>query len=262
MLATNTFADLEFRQTIRAADFNIDKDTAANRVRCVAMSDVFADIQAGNIAAAHRFNSVVSGPTSTRRRIDPSIPKTVADTGAYGSAWYVMTSTPAVPLPFGVDYMPGMPARVTVAVTTKNRTQRRDYGVITLRRASSGVYRIFPGLIITAPSSAEQVLSATDAALAEDYRNQFLAPCSWALSFTSPGSLTQPTHGVPRWFHVGSSWAMRSPSVGGEIGDVQRSYVSFRDAAGIQACENASQVVVAYGFTGIIRLEERTLPMN
>ncbi len=239
-LITNTFADLEFRRTLQASDFNALQ--GGQRVTTVVMGDVF---EAPAIATYYN---------STQRKRLTKTAKAGVDTNAYGRAWYIMTATPASPLPAGTSYTAGMPTRVTVVVTRNElAASDNDTAAPRLLRVSPGVYRIFPPGANPTITGVNQTLTPAQTAIVEGTRKMFLQPCSWVV--VNPGN-------VPRWFQVGSSWVTYATGVDGEVGAVSRSYVSFVDSAGVTAVENASQVIGVRGFVDIVRTEERILPMN
>lgn len=262
-LAANAAADLEFQRTLLASDFNAIQGpthptayTAANgeRVTAVVMGAVFA---APAIDLFYR--------TTFRRRLPPNI-KLPADTSAYGSTWYIMTATPAAPLPPPVKplsplldpipaankYTAGMPVRVTVAVTRRPLTAvNSDTAGVLLARVSAGVYRVV--VSGTDPNPPPPPYTLTQRLQLEATRKAYLSPCSWVL-VSSPG-------GVPTWLRIGSSWATYDLGVGGQAGEVARSFVSFTDPAAATAAETSGGFS-ARCFADVVRIQEFILPLN
>jgi len=260
-LAANAAADLEFQRTLLASDFNAIQGpthptayTAANgeRVTAVVMGAVFA---APAIDLFYR--------TTFRRRLPPNT-QSAADTSAYGSTWYIMTATPAAPLPPPVKplsplldpipaankYTAGMPVRVTVAVTRRPLTAvNSDTAGVLLARVSEGVYRV----VVSGTNPNPPLYTLTQRFQLEATRKAYLSPCSWVL-VSSPG-------GVPTWLRIGSSWATYDLGVGGQAGEVARSFVSFTDPAAATAAETSGGFS-ARCFAGVVRIQEFILPLN
>jgi len=225
-LAANAAADLEFQRTLKASDFTLGVTSA----------------YMGNVFAAPSMTALYN--TAPRKRLTV-IAKTALDDQAYGGAWYLMT---AAPISAAGPYAAGMPVRVTVAVTRRPLTAvDSDTAGVLLARVSAGVYRV-----VDSGTNPNPSLTRAQRLRLEATRKAYLAPCSWVLVF--PG-------GVPTWLRIGSSWATYDLGVGGQAGEVARSFVSFADPAAATAAETSGGFS-ARCFAGVVRIQEFILPLN
>jgi len=146
------------------------------------------------------------------------------DEQAYGSGWYMATATP---LALEGPVRRGDPARLTVAAF--KRIDAEGKPIQLTRFSTDGVFQITGGN-------------------QEADRKRFLPSCGWAIALVD---------GEVHWLHVGSSWATYEP--GGKI--VRDSFVSFSDPEAAAAASNGNQFEV-YGLAGVVRVEEKIIPLD
>jgi Tfp pilus assembly protein PilV len=185
-------------------------------------------VMVGNIfSAAVSPSPFAASPfTGTAYTKIASIPKTTVDDQAYGLLWYVATATP---LATSGNMTAGMPIRVSVAVL---KSPTPDVKVIDLTRMSAGIYRIGTGTAIQN----------------EGDRKLYFPGCAWVLVTNN---------GLIRWLRIGSSWALYNPG----LATLKNSYLSFIDSDTATAFESGG-VLKGYAISGVIRVEERIIPLN
>jgi len=143
-LAANAAADLEFRGTLKAAEFAAGVQT----------------LVIGNSLPNPPFP-----PASPFKRID--VAPTLVDEQAYGTAWYGATATPLAP---GVPAKRGDSARVTVVAFKRANPESKS---VTLSNQRADGQALPPGVYR---------LSANTPPQREADRKRFLPPCGWAVN--------------------------------------------------------------------------------
>lgn len=221
-----------------AAGFLLAEAAAVDRGASLA-ANAAADLRTRGILAPAAFQGGVrtlvvgdmfpdnpfNQPPFRKQAVNRSAAEVEVDRQAYGAAAYGATASL---LDSSDAPTSGVPVRVAVVVVNKEDAESKQ---LTLDRVAPGVYK----------------LTGSDAAQREADRKRFLPGCSWAVAVNG---------GVAHWLHVGSSWAMYAP--GGRA--VVESFVSFSDPDAASAAGGGSLTV--HGFSGVLRVEERVVPLQ
>lgn len=222
-LSANCFAHLRNRGVLKASLFT------GNTIRVVILGDMFPNVAAFNAAPfARRTSASLQVPATVFELPDvwsldhANVPQQQESLACIATLTPVDATKPMAA---------GSLARLTVAVFRKSAA---DAQVISLTRSGSGIYR----------------LAGTGAA-PKTTRRRFLGGCG--------SVLLVPATGGPRWLKVGSSWTSSRNVNGAYLDDI--SQICFTDAATADALAGTT-ALPTWGFTNLIRVEERTVTLE
>lgn len=158
------------------------------------------------------------------------------DEAAYGGSSYGVMVEPLDSQ--GRQPQAGTLARVTIAVFRKSAGESKLFQLANTIPGNNGPLPLPPGVFRLTAGGAED---------RDADRKGFLAPCSWVLVTTGDRA---------RWLQVGSSWSTRTPA-----GAPGEAFVSFTNSDEAMA-GSTGQTLAVYGFPGIMRVEDRIVPLN
>ena len=226
-LAANTHADLRIRNVLTASMFTGSTPPQA----VVSGSTIFAFASGTAISVDTRLYPTIS-LTKVDVRLGVSGTTTeVTDNGVCCGVMVVPVASATTPI------TAGMPARVTVATFKQSTVESKQ---ITLT-AATGAASVLSGSNIA-------IFTTGSDAVADAVRKQFLGSCAWVLASSTSGTSTS----RPAWLQIGGSWTTTG-STGLPVG----SYVSFSDPTAVGPLLSGSSTLSVYGFTHILRVDER-----
>ena len=225
-LAANTHADLRIRNVLTASMFSGSTPQAV-----VSGSTIIAFATGTEISVDTRLYPTIS-LTKVDVRLGVSGTTTeVTDNGVCCGVMVVPVASATTPI------TAGMPARVTVATFKQSTVESKQ---ITLT-AATGTASVLSGSNIA-------IFTTGSDAVADAVRKQFLGSCAWVLASSTSGTSTS----RPAWLQIGGSWTTTG-STGLPVG----SYVSFSDPTAVGPLLSGSSTLSVYGFTHILRVDER-----
>lgn len=186
-----------------------------------------------------------------------------SDLAAYGRVWYGLTATP---LYRSEPVVAGSYVRVSVAVF---RTNTPDRVRLLLERvpprpvagdppgySPTGIYRlnVLPA-IPAVPSTMTTSQKDARSVLLKSYREGVLKGCSWVAVVLRRSNGTAEI----RWLVIANSWVTYWPADAQTAMNVD---VAFSEADRAYDAERRNGSLEAYGFTGLLHVEERIVPVN
>ena len=225
-LAANTHADLRIRNVLTASMFSGSTPQAV-----VSGSMIIAFATGTAISVDTRLYPTIS-LTKVDVRLGVSGTTTeVTDNGVCCGVMVVPVASATTPI------TAGMPARVTVATFKQSTFQSQQIKLT----AATGTASVLSGSNIA-------IFTTGSDAVADAVRKQFLGSCAWVLAYSTSGTSTS----RPAWLQIGGSWTTTG-STGLPVG----SYVSFSDPTAVGLLLSGSSTLSVYGFTHILRVDER-----
>lgn len=145
----------------------------------------------------------------------------------------------------------GPTVRLTTAVFRKPSPAVQGFALTAM--PGSAVFQVSGTL---GPTGAVGSVTGTDAA---PLRKQFLAPCSWILAISAPGQPPQ----EPRWIPVASSWTNWVSITTASGPSLVATGTSFITLSGTDHLPFVvSGTLQAFGFEGLLRVDERFVPLE